>query len=266
MLILLFVFSLFIGSGVLTQEYSSCALPNYRVILPPWPGLIDVTSNYTGTYYTGFLVDLLYAMGVVGRFTYTVQVTKNTQGGHLSPDGCVNGAVGAVASNVADITFLYGVLERLDFLDFTTPILRSDAQIVYNTRTGLNGAYYAVPANTAIRDFLERSKNPEIQAIWDNILTYAPRSLPQTYSEGIDLVKKGGWAFVGRALFIDNDIYGSYGLLAKDPKILLRSYGGFAVQYGSPLRQRLNKVIHQLHLDGTIPALLAKWFPYSSNC
>jgi ABC-type amino acid transport substrate-binding protein len=255
--------SLFISSGVLAQEYSSCAIPNYRVIFPPVPDFLEVTSNYTGTYYTGFIVDLLYAMGVAGRFTYTLKVAKNTQFGKRLEDGCFNGAAGAVASNNADITFVADVTNYVDILDFTAPILKADVQIVYNTRTGLNGAYYAVPANTATRDYIERSRNPELQAIWANILAYAPKSLPNTYAEGLALVKSGGWALIARAVVIDNDVYRSYGLLAKDPKIIRRTYDCFAVQKGSNLLQKLNRIILQLQEDGTIPALLAKWFPYS---
>lgn len=47
------------------------------------------------------------------------------------------------------------VPEYQEVLDFTTPIFRSDVQVVYNTRTGLNGAHYAVMENTATRDYIE---------------------------------------------------------------------------------------------------------------
>lgn len=35
---------------------------------------------------------------------------------------------------------------------------------------------------------------------------------------------------------------------------------------GSLLKQKLNKIILELQDDGTIPALLTKWFPYSTTC
>lgn len=48
----------------------------------------------------------------------------------------------------------------------------------------------------------------------------------------MNLVRSGGWAFIGRTPAIDNDVFFSYGLLAKSPQILKKTYGSFAVQYG----------------------------------
>lgn len=79
---------------------------------------------------------------------------------------------------------------------------------------------------------LQASKDPRLQAIWANVLRWAPRSLPATYEEAIALVRGGGWALFGRTPAIDQAVCASSGVIAKDPTVYKTTYASFGVQKG----------------------------------
>ncbi|XP_055348170.1 uncharacterized protein LOC129595257 [Paramacrobiotus metropolitanus] len=251
-------------------QTTQCSIPNYRVMAIPLPGFTNVYTNATGTYYTGFVIDLLYAMARVANFTFTISLGNPSDfgrtTGQASSGGCFGGGIGSLQSGGFDILaaamdYVYGYNTAVDF---TAPIFRSDVQFIYNTYTGLANSYYMVIGNTAGRDLLENSKDPTLMAIWANIQKWLPTSLPNTYEEAIALVKMGGWALFGRTPLIDQAVCDSYGQIAKDPKVYKRTYASFAVQKNSNILSKLNLAILQLQGDNTIDNLLYKWFPCSN--
>ncbi|XP_055348148.1 glutamine-binding periplasmic protein-like [Paramacrobiotus metropolitanus] len=278
-----YLFVLAVGSCLLScdeinaqQTVSQCVTPVYRVLVTPLKTFTDVFTNSSGTYYTGFNIDVLFAIAKRANFSFTIGTTPNSafgsSSGQVSTSGetCFgsNSGVSIFQQQQYDIyaVALDQVSEYLTAVDFTTPIFRSDVQILYNVQAGLNNnTKYSVISQTAGKDVLIMTKNPRLMAIWANIQANAPTSLPQTYDDAINLIKNQGYAFVGRTPLIDQEVCNSYYQIAKDPTIFKQTYASFAVQKGNnDLLDKINRAILSLQEDNTIPTLLTKWFPCSN--
>lgn len=78
----------------------------------------------------------------------------------------------------------------------------------------------------------QNAANSRDQAIWANILTNSPTSLPLNYNAAVQLVLSGGWAFIGRTLSLDQTVSQFNGILAKDPTVYENIYASLGVGLG----------------------------------
>lgn len=175
---------------------------------------------------------------------------------------------------------LYITDHRSEVIDFTRPFLNVEAtMLMRRPPTGQenqiaassdllnqnNFLYGTLNAGVIIRAF--RTSNDSVyRAIWRKMRKFKPSVFTNTNEEGIDRARKGDYVFIIPSTIGDYIIKRApCDLITVDRFLMRRSYG-LAVQKGSALLPRLNKILSLLELNGFLHHLYKKWWSDHNEC
>ncbi len=125
--------------------------------------------------------------------------------------------------------------------------------------------YGTLNTGVIIRQF-RRSNDSVASALWKNMKSFHPPAFTRSNEEGIQRVRKEKYAFI-----LPSTI-GEYiskrmpcDLVTVDRFLLEQGYG-LAVQKGSALQPKLNKILNHLEYNGYLNHLYHKWWNQKSEC
>ena len=175
---------------------------------------------------------------------------------------------------------LYITDHRSEVIDFSRPFLQVDATLLMkrpptgkklsiraasDLLTQQRYTYGTLNAGVIIRAF--RTSNDSVyRAIWRKMRKTQPSAFTPTNEEGINRVRQDNY------IFIIPSTIGEYikrrapcDLVTIDNFLMERAYG-LAVQKGSALLPRLNKILSLLEINGFLHHLYKKWWIDHNEC
>jgi len=211
--------------------------------------------------FTGFIPDLLDLVAADCNFKYTLSLQADGVYGQVDANGMASGLVGAVQSGNADVgaADLTETSNRLQAVDFTTPVYPSQTRILCNKNDDPTKIHYLVIGDTAIATigFLQASKNPRDQAIMADI--NANNGKVANPAEGISKVLAGGFCFVSDTPSLTLAVKANPNKLVLRDDILVERFFAFAVKKESPLRRILDACILHVSESAQLQDLINKW-------
>jgi ABC-type amino acid transport substrate-binding protein len=237
--------------------------PHFRVLGTPANLFLTVNNNSSVPAYSGLVIDLLNALASIAEFTYAFGVQPDQQYGSQAADGSWNGLVRSLIDGKADIAAadLSITSDREAVLDFTVPFHQYSMAMLVNKQYGANGngVTYLI-RNNADTSFLKYSPAPQDQAIWANITRNYANSVVESDNEGIQRAVSGPYAFILESANVNYALNISNGLLEKSAHVFQPRHLAFAVQQGSPIREKLSWAIIKLQENGQLQSIVKKYF------
>ncbi|XP_027203745.2 glutamate receptor ionotropic, kainate glr-3-like [Dermatophagoides pteronyssinus] len=245
-----------------------------------WP----FVSQRSNGQFEGYCIDLLNELAPLMGITYTLSLVRDGQyGGWLSPtNGTVNGMIGEVSRGEADFAIgdITVLTNRARFVDFTQPfmeyglaaLIRRDILERYghHIRT-----FKELSEQTDIRYGVKKHganlplfhDSPTVAKMYSYMDTH-PSVFVDGESEGLKRVKQERYAFITESPFVEYIVERDCDLVAIDDRRRNFQFEyAIALPKNSPLKDRFNRALRQLRMDGKLSELKQRyWQNHNRNC
>lgn len=118
---------------------------------------------------------------------------------------------------------------------------------------------YGAVAGGSTMAFFKETRIPTFQRMWSFMEQAEPSVFVKTGAEGVDRVRRGGYAFIAESTFLDYQTNRECDLETIGTMFASRGYG-LAMPLNSPFKDQLNLAILQLREAGTLHMLQQKWW------
>lgn len=255
---------------------STVILEPYIIVKYPDKELGDPTR------YEGYIVDLMNEISHLLGFQYRIIPVESGSFGYRNTAGNWDGLVGELTNKRADIAAapLFITSHRSEVVDFTRPFLHVSATLL--TKKPLKGVeniiempedlllnpnikFGTLNSGIIIREF-RFSNNSVNRKIWEHMRKNSPNSFTKSNEEGIKKVRNGNYVYILPNTIGDYITHREPCDLVTHSKFLMNRGYGLAVQKGSALLPRLDKIISLLEMNGFLHRLYQKWWIDTSQC
>jgi len=264
MLLSTLVVTAIVSSVCSSSSSAGTPIPNLKIIgvvHPPFLNAADANGNFSG-----FIIDLLKAMGKAGSFTFDFSIQADGNQGTRLDNGTTTGALDRLVKKEFDVEAVdFTISEARDTaVDFLHPFYQTQNRVLVNVAdaaSNFTNVKYLVFSSTVQKWLQTATVDPRLVAINANVQANLPESKVSSIAAGVALVLKGGYALV---LDLPDGYFAvkaNPGKLKLTNDVLLTKFFGFAVQQGSPYTENLNLAFETVMESGTYQQLLDKHIP-----
>lgn len=216
----------------------------------------------------GYLMDMLDLLQAELGFNKTVEEVRSRGG--MDSDGKWNGMIGRLVEGTADLALadLTITSVREDAIDFTVPFMVSGVSILIkksdigNMKSAKDLAQqdvikYGAMAGGSTHHFFRRSDDPLYSKMFEQMAGSCPQSLVTSVEEGVQKVKRGGFAMLMESLSIEHLVSNDCDLQELGHMLNTVKHA-IGTQRNSPFTATLSYAITRLQETGKLAELKAK--------